>query len=286
MRAAAVFSSLLAPALFSAAYALPLAQGDDGSSGSSDPAYTTTHDQPGEEVSAYFIAAVSPDDVDNIDNATWTVRSFLLLSHSHTIILTLHQEVSSDNVTLADALGEDRILPDGDHCIARNKVTYTTLAAGKWWTGWCHDRRTVYKDTEVLVGDARSTTVTTSAGIRVSVPLLENSLSAFVGVNVAKTKSISQSEGCHGDPSWTGPHGVWWQEYLGWATIKQVETLSWEGGRSCNHPDRVTTKVGNANWPDPDNTGFRFFNPGCRDAQSTSGPWCNFMADNLQITTN
>ncbi|KAH8662392.1 hypothetical protein BX600DRAFT_466313 [Xylariales sp. PMI_506] len=207
---------------------------------------------------AFFVTAFTPDT--DIDNLEWTR------------VDTLDANVTS----------EDRCIDCV--CVARNHVTYKTIASGKWWTSWCHDKRAVYPDGEVLLGEAKGTSMTVSSEISLSIPALGDALSATVGWSVTKTKSVNTMQGCHGLASWNGPHGVWWQEYMGWATVRQESQIIFEGGRNCNRPTRSQVTVGNVNWPDPDGTGFREFQYGCRDPQSNAGPWCNFMADSLAQT--
>lgn len=83
----------------------------------------------------------------------------------------------------------------------------------------------------MLVGQSRGTAITVSAEVSISVPKLGDAIGAKLGYSITKTKSVDVSEGCHGDPSWTGPHAVWWQEKMGWAETEVEDITYWMGGQ-------------------------------------------------------
>ncbi|KAF2672286.1 hypothetical protein BT63DRAFT_438112 [Microthyrium microscopicum] len=161
----------------------------------------------GESVEGYFVAAYSPGD--NIDNVEW-----------------IAVEDPQANLSASETRCIDCV------CTARSTVKYKTLSHGTWWTPWCHDRRAVTPDGIVLIGEAKGTSVTMSAELKVSVPKLADALELTLGYSVTKTKSVIAMQGCKGDPSWKGPHGVWWQEKMGWAKVQQDTEITWEGGRN------------------------------------------------------
>ncbi|KAF1971989.1 hypothetical protein BU23DRAFT_599925 [Bimuria novae-zelandiae CBS 107.79] len=217
----------------------------------------------GVEATQYFVATIEPGE--DLSNVTWT-------------------EVASKPTAEIEKRQFGPGGPGGA-CSVVNERHYTVLSSGTWWTNWCHDRRTVWPDGVVLVGQSRSTSITVSSEISISIPKLGDAISAKLGYSITKTKSVDMSQGCHGRSDWTGPHGVWWQEKMGWAESEVEDITYWMGGQQCFHPEIRKKSRAHANWPDPDNTGFRQFEYGCRDAQSDAGPWCNFLADSLQETS-
>ena len=121
-------------------------------------------------------------------------------------------------------------LPGDCPCRVNVERQHTVLSNGFWWTAWCHDRRAVTPDGEVLITETKSTSVTVGGEVSVSITAVANAISAKIGFSVTHTKGIGHAEGCHGLPSWREPHGVWWQEKMGWAYIQVDEITSLEGG--------------------------------------------------------
>ncbi|KAF5978665.1 hypothetical protein FCOIX_5770 [Fusarium coicis] len=178
----------------------------------------------------------------------------------------------------------DRALCIDCPCTIDREVDVEVTDSGTWWTSWCHFRQGVEPDGIVFVTQFKSTTVTWSAGVGITLPMLGKAIKAKLGVSVENTKGLGVGVGCHGDHSWSGTHAVYFQEKMGWGNLKITETFTTTGGPQCPHRINTRTSFGTSSWPDPDNTGFRQFQPGCRDPQNGNGPWCDFFADNLQHT--
>jgi len=178
----------------------------------------------------------------------------------------------------------DRVICVDCPCTIDWEVAVEVHEHGTWWTNWCHYHDAVNPDGVVLITQFKATTVTWSASVGITLPMLGNAIKAKLGVTVETSKGVGASIGCHGDHSWSSPHGVYFQEKMGWGNLKITETFTSSGGPQCSHRTNTRTSYGTSSWPDPDNTGFRQFQVGCRDPQNGNGPWCNFFADNLQHT--
>ncbi|PNP74642.1 hypothetical protein FNYG_11978 [Fusarium nygamai] len=178
----------------------------------------------------------------------------------------------------------DRALCIDCPCTIDREVDVEVTDSGTWWTSWCHFRQGVEPDGIVFVTQFKSTTVTWSAGVGITLPMLGKAIKAKLGVSVENSKGLGVGVGCQGDHSWSGTHAVYFQEKMGWGNLKITETFTTTGGPQCPHRINTRTSFGTSSWPDPDNTGFRQFQPGCRDPQNGNGPWCDFFADNLQHT--
>ncbi|TQN65124.1 hypothetical protein CSHISOI_10310 [Colletotrichum shisoi] len=178
----------------------------------------------------------------------------------------------------------DRALCMDCPCVIDREVAVEIREHGSWWTNWCHHRDAVNPDGVVLITQFKATTVTWTAGVGITLPMLGKAIKAKLGVSVETSKGVGTSIGCHGDHSWSSPHGVYFQEKMGWGNLKITETFTTSGGPQCSRRTNTRTSYGSSSWPDPDRTGFRQFQVGCRDPQNGNGPWCNFFADNLQHT--
>ncbi|KAJ0162388.1 hypothetical protein CTA2_4647 [Colletotrichum tanaceti] len=121
-------------------------------------------------------------------------------------------------------------------CVIDREVAVEVREHGTWWTSWCHHRDAVNPDGVVLITQFKATTVTWTAGVGITLPMLGKAIKAKVGASVEISKGVGSSVGCHGDHSWSGPHGVYFQEKMGWANLKITETFTTSGGPQWSLP--------------------------------------------------
>ncbi|KAB5516981.1 hypothetical protein GE09DRAFT_1262908 [Coniochaeta sp. 2T2.1] len=165
-------------------------------------------------------------------------------------------------------------------CYVSNTQSMQLNGKGTWWTRWCHQGglHTRNKGSAAWVSVGHSTSVTWSGSVGLAGPVGKY-LDAQLGFSVTRSKSINQGVGCVNQDG--KAHGVWLQEKMGWSDTRVTSTVKQTGG-GCENPG-THTYVNNvhADFPDPNNAGYRDLLAGCGSPDDDKAPWCNLNAPSL-----